>query len=58
MSTRNSSINDKTISYNVSFVIFTMAAMSFIGWILLILFGGVGLTALPIDLIGDFMDKP
>jgi LMBR1 domain-containing protein 1 len=35
-----------------------MALMSFVGWLLLILFGGVGLFALPIDWINDFRRRP
>jgi LMBR1 domain-containing protein 1 len=35
-----------------------MAIMSFFGWIFLILFGGVGLFALPIDMINDFRKRP
>jgi LMBR1 domain-containing protein 1 len=35
-----------------------MAIMSFAGWILLILFGGVGLYALPIDLINEYRRRP
>ena len=32
--------------------------MSFIGWFLLVIFGGVGLAALPIDLIREFSMRP
>lgn len=32
-------------------MVYVMALMSFIGWCLLVLFGGVGLFALPIDAI-------
>lgn len=35
-----------------------MAIMSFMGWILLILFGGVGLYGLPIDLINQYRRRP
>ena len=35
-----------------------MAIMSFFGWILLVIFGGVGLFALPIDMINDFRHRP
>jgi len=35
-----------------------MAIMSFIGWFFFLLFGGVGLSALPIDLILDFVHRP
>lgn len=35
-----------------------MGFMAFIGWFLLVLFGGVGLTALPIDLISEYANRP
>jgi LMBR1 domain-containing protein 1 len=34
-----------------SFAVYVIAIMSFFGWIFLVLFGGVGLFALPIDMI-------
>jgi len=42
----------------VSFPIYCIAFMSFIGWFLLVIFGGVGLTALPFDLIREFTMRP
>jgi LMBR1 domain-containing protein 1 len=35
-----------------------MAILSFFGWILVVLFGGVGLFALPIDMINAFRHRP
>jgi len=35
-----------------------MAFMSFFGYIFFVLFGGVGLTALPMDLITTFTNRP
>jgi LMBR1 domain-containing protein 1 len=35
-----------------------MGSMAFFGWFLLLLFGGVGISALPIDLIYEFMNRP
>jgi LMBR1 domain-containing protein 1 len=32
--------------------------LSFFGWIFLVLFGGAGLFALPIDMINDFRRRP
>jgi len=32
--------------------------MSFFGWILLVIFGGVGLFSLPIDMINEFRHRP
>lgn len=42
----------------VTFPIYVMALMSFVGWFLLVLFGGVGLSAIPLDLINKFRFRP
>lgn len=42
----------------VSFPIYIIALMSFISWFLFVLFGGIGLAALPLDLIYDFCTRP
>lgn len=46
------------INIPVSFPIFVMAGMSFVGWWGLCLFGGVGLSALPLDMINSFIGMP
>lgn len=35
-----------------------MAILSFFGWIFVVIFGGVGLFALPIDMINEFRHRP
>lgn len=45
-------------SIQVSFPIYIIALMSFISWFLFVLFGGIGLFALPLDLIYDFCTRP
>jgi LMBR1 domain-containing protein 1 len=35
-----------------------IAIMSFFGWIFVAIFGGVGLVALPIDMINQFRHRP
>eukprot|EP00386_Alphamonas_edax_P010288 GDKI01033357.1.p1 GENE.GDKI01033357.1~~GDKI01033357.1.p1 ORF type:complete len:543 (+),score=87.29 GDKI01033357.1:76-1704(+) len=47
-----------TFKLNVSFWIYLVGIMSFFGWFLFVIFGGVGLTALPLDLILAFIDRP
>jgi LMBR1 domain-containing protein 1 len=37
---------------------YLVALTSFVGWWLLVVFGSVGLTALPLDLIYGFVDRP
>ena len=46
------------VSIDVSFPIYIMALLSFIGWIFLVFFGGLGLSALPLDLIMEFVNRP
>jgi len=39
-------------------VVYIMALSSFIGWFLLVAFGGVGLAALPVDLMQAYSNRP
>jgi hypothetical protein len=45
-------------SGQLSIPIYIMVCMSLGGWVLLSVFGGVGLAALPIDLIQSFTNRP
>eukprot|EP01066_Platyproteum_vivax_P015762 Platyproteum_vivax@DN6926_c0_g1_i3.p1 len=47
-----------SLRIGVSFFVFMMSLMIFLGWWLFVMFGGVGLMALPIDLIIAFVDRP
>lgn len=49
---------DAELTLDVSFPVFIIGFMSFISWILFCFFGGVGIPALPIDLITDFISRP
>ena len=51
-------IGSTDLQIPVTFPIYIMALMSFIGWFLLVLFGGVGLSAIPMDLINKFRFRP
>jgi len=42
----------------VSFVVFMIAMFTFVGMFLFIIFGGVGLFALPLDYIHAFTRRP
>ena len=42
----------------VGFPVYVMAIISFVGWFIFVIFGGVGLTALPMDMIMEFVHKP
>jgi len=48
----------QTLEIPCSFPIYIMAFMSFFGWFLLVLFGGIGLSALPIDMIRSYKYRP
>ncbi|KAJ3055598.1 hypothetical protein HK097_010022 [Rhizophlyctis rosea] len=47
-----------TVNVSVSPLVYIVAIVSFAGWICFAVFGGVGLIALPIDLVQDFMHRP
>lgn len=49
---------DTSLEITVSFPIYVIAIFTFIGWFPLMIFLGVGLTALPLDLINDFRFRP
>lgn len=42
----------------VSFTVYTMAFLSFVGWFFFTLFVGVGLISLPMDLINEWRTRP
>lgn len=54
----NQSNEENTLEYEVSFPVYAMAFMSFFGYVMFVIFGGVGLSALPIDLIQEFRHRP
>lgn len=51
-------VQDDIISVRVSIVIYLVAVFSFVGWIFFVIFGGCGLTALPMDLVLGFWYRP
>ncbi|GMI32230.1 hypothetical protein TeGR_g10311, partial [Tetraparma gracilis] len=42
----------------VTFPVYVMAMMGFVGWFFFVIFAGVGLSALPVDLICAFVYRP
>jgi len=50
--------NNANIEIDVSFPIYLIGVMSFFSWFLFVIFGGIGLTALPMDLIHIFKTRP
>jgi LMBR1 domain-containing protein 1 len=46
------------ITVPVSLVTYTVGVMSFFGYLLLVVFGGIGLGALPLDLLMSYRMRP
>ncbi|EFA76425.1 LMBR1-like conserved region-containing protein [Heterostelium album PN500] len=46
------------LMFRVSIALFIITMVSFGGWLLFILFGGIGVAALPMDMISDFRYRP
>ena len=46
------------MTFQSSFIVYMIALVSFVGWFLFAVFGGVGLAALPMDLITAFTGRP
>jgi LMBR1 domain-containing protein 1 len=51
-------MSSQTLEITVSFPIYVIAIMSFVGWFPLMIFLGAGLIALPVDLINDWRFRP
>jgi len=47
-----------TINYRISFLLYVVSMLSFIGMFLFVVFGGIGLAALPMDLINGYRKRP
>jgi LMBR1 domain-containing protein 1 len=58
VSTSMCTSTSEQLNITVSFPIYVIALASWIGWWLLILFLGAGLSALPVDLINEFRFRP
>lgn len=43
---------------DVSFIVYVIGFLSFISWFIFVIFGGIGLAALPLDMIYDFCNRP
>lgn len=49
---------EEKLKLDVSFPVYIMAFFSLVGWIFFLIFGGLGLFAIPMDLINDYRFKP
>ena len=54
---RASSIS-ATVNMKVSFPVYAMAMLGFVGWFLFVIFAGIGLASLPVDLICAYVYRP
>jgi LMBR1 domain-containing protein 1 len=48
----------ETLTFQVTFVVYLAALLSFVGWFLFVIYGGIGLVALPVDLWRAFWTRP
>jgi LMBR1 domain-containing protein 1 len=46
------------LEIGVSIFVYVVGIMCAVGWVFFCIFGGVGLTALPVDTMSDFMNRP
>ena len=49
---------DDSLEIKVNFIIYAIAILLFVSWILFALFGGIGLAAVPLDLFYSFKNRP
>ena len=49
---------DKFLEIQVSFIVYSIAILSFVSWIVFSFFGGIGLAAVPLDFFYDFCTRP
>jgi len=49
---------NQTVTYRVSFILYLISMLTFFGTFLLIVFGGIGLSALPMDLVNAWRKRP
>jgi LMBR1 domain-containing protein 1 len=47
-----------SLSLSVGIDVYIIAVLCFVGWFFFVVFGGIGLSAVPIDLILEFIDRP
>ena len=50
--------SDDNVELNVNIIIYSMAILTFISWIVFALFGGIGLASVPLDFFVSFKSRP
>ncbi|KAI3435533.1 hypothetical protein D9Q98_001598 [Chlorella vulgaris] len=56
--TFSNTVANEVWKVRVSIIVYAMAVVATLGWILFLVFGGIGLVALPIDWIREFIRRP
>jgi len=56
--TEETRLRKETLQFRVSIALFIITMVSTLGWLLFVVFGGIGLIALPFDMIADFRNRP
>ena len=51
-------VQDSELKFTVDFLVYAIALLSFISYLLFMLFGGIGLFSFPLDLIYSFCTRP
>lgn len=49
---------EEQITIKVSFCVYVAAIFAFVGWWMLFIYGGLGMTAVPLGLANDFRNRP
>jgi len=49
---------NQEIDFRVSFVLYIISMLALVGMVLFVVFGGIGLAALPLDLINGYRERP
>ena len=51
-------IDNDSVELNVNIIIYSMAVLTFISWVVFALFGGIGLASVPLDFFVSFKSRP
>ena len=49
---------DEILTFKVSVTVYVVGLLSFVGWFLFSIFGGIGFSSLPADLINAYINRP
>lgn len=50
--------SEQNVEYKLDFFYFVPVALGFLGWFLFVMFAGIGIVALPMDMILAFFYQP